>query len=213
MADPRRRSPLAHRDAIKSASGACEMSERPLRGKLVLRGDADIIGGAVQSATGAALPTTPNRSAQSGDTYVFWIGPDEWWFVTGREQETALAQALARAMTGTHHQLVDVTDYHTTVRISGPKARETLMKLTTLDLHPRGFEKGQVAGSMFGHAQAVLHQTAGDDEDDGPTFEIHVRASMADYLWCLLAEAGRPFGMPEQPSAVIVPIHHEARNT
>ncbi len=71
------------------------------------------------------------------------------------------------------------------------------MKLTTLDIHRREFQVGQVAGSMFGHASAWLWLT-GESDDDGPSFRLIVRWSMADYLWCLLAECGREWGMPEE---------------
>ena len=37
------------------------------------------------------------------------------------------------------------------------------------------------------------------------TFSLFVRWSMADYLWCTVADAGREWGMPEQ-----VPVKGEA---
>ena len=55
-----------------------------------------------------------------------------------------------------HHQLVDVSDYYTIIEVAGPKAREALMKLTTLDLHPRAFKPGMVTGSVFGRANAMI---------------------------------------------------------
>jgi hypothetical protein len=33
---------------------------------------------------------------------------------------------------------------------------------------------------------------------DAPDFDLIIRRSHADYLWCLLALAGREFGLPEQ---------------
>ncbi len=70
------------------------------------------------------------------------------------------------------------------------------MKLTTLDVHPRAFAEGEVTGTNFGHATAIIWLVT--DEKNGPVFRLVVRWSFADYLWCLLAEAGREWGMPEQ---------------
>ena len=84
------------------------------------------------------------------------------------------------------------------IEVSGPKARAALMKLTTLDLHPRAFKAAMAAGSMFGRTHATLWQVADDATEGGPLFRLIVRWSMADYLWCLVADAGREWGMPEQ---------------
>ena len=86
----------------------------------------------------------------------------------------------------------------TAIDLAGPKARGMLMKLTTLDMDRSAFTEGEVAGSNFGAAQATLWQTASDEEKGGPVFRLFVRRSMADYLWCLLAEAGFEWGMPRQ---------------
>jgi heterotetrameric sarcosine oxidase gamma subunit len=71
------------------------------------------------------------------------------------------------------------------------------MKFTTLDLHPRAFKAGMAAGSMFGRAHATLWQVTDDAAEGGSHFRLIVRWSMADYLWCLIADAAREFGTPE----------------
>jgi sarcosine oxidase subunit gamma len=40
-----------------------------------------------------------------------------------------------------------------------------------------------------------------DTSVGGPAFRIFIRWSMADYLWCALADAGREWGVPEQQPA------------
>ena len=72
------------------------------------------------------------------------------------------------------------------------------MKLTTLDLHPRAFRAGMVTGSVFGRANATIWQPLDDAAEGGPAFRLFIRWSMADYLWCLIADAGREWGVPEQ---------------
>ena len=92
-----------------------------------------------------------------------------------------------------HHQLVDVSDYYTVIEVAGAQARELLMKLTTLDLHPRAFRPGMVAGGTSG---APMRRSGRPAMRTGgrPVFRLFVRWSMADYLWCLLAECGPRMG-------------------
>jgi heterotetrameric sarcosine oxidase gamma subunit len=201
MADsiaPERRSPLAHRSSIAAERDAVRLAEVPFLTKHVLRVDPEIGGEAVKSALGLELPQEPLTSSRSDEVTCLWLGPDEW-MIAGEDNGVAadLAEALAQELGETHHQLADVSDYYTVIEVAGPRARDALMKLTTLDIHPRALQVGQVTGSIFGHANAWLWLT-GESEDDGPAFRLIVRWSMADYLWCLLADCSREWGMPEE---------------
>lgn len=198
MTDERRNSSLAHREAIEAPDGAAALCEKAHLGKIILRAGAEAAGPAVKKAAGADLPVTPNTSSGMKSGSILWLGPDEWLLLTGPGEEQALMDALSQALAGSHHQLVDVTDQHTVIELSGAKAREMLMKLTTLDLHPSQFKPGDVAGSMFGNTVATLYMTEGGRKGGTPAFGLIVRGSFADYLWCLLAQAGREFGLPEQ---------------
>ncbi len=197
-ARPGRRSPLYHRARIEGEGGAIRIGERPFLGKAILRADRDQAVGPLSEAFGLGLPFDPMTSSTGEAVSFLWLGPDEWMIVTEPEEADACFGRAERALAGLHHQLVAVGDYYTLIEVSGPSARETLMKLTTLDLHPRAFKPGMVAGSMFGRTQATLWQVADDAEEGGPLFRLIVRWSMADYLWCLIANAAREFGLPEQ---------------
>ena len=186
---PERRSPLAHRSPIAAERDAVRLAEIPFLTKHILRVDRETGAAAVKSALGLDLPQEPLTISRSNDTACLWLGPDEWMIVGGDN--------VAVDFGDNHHQIADVSDYYTVIEISGRRARDALMKLTTLDIHPRAFQVGQVAGSVFGHANAWLWLT-GESDDDGPVFRLIVRWSMADYLWCLLAECSREWGMPEE---------------
>lgn len=196
MPSPARRSPLHHRSRIVASDGAARLVEHPFLGKLVLRGDPQSISDAALAIAGVSPPVDTCTSTRSGETAMLWIGPDERWIITAPETEAGMAADLERRLAGVRHQIVDVTDYYTAIELAGPRARDMLMKLTTLDLHPRAFNEGTVAGSMFGRTQATLWLR--EEGPEGPEFILLVRASTADYLWCLLAEAGREYGMPGQ---------------
>jgi sarcosine oxidase subunit gamma len=176
----------AERDVVR-------LAEIPFLAKHILRIDPEIGAAAVKEALGLDLPQEPLTGSRFNDTACLWLGPDEWMIIGEDDRTRGLPKALAK----THFQITDVSDYYTVIEVSGPRARDALMKLTTLDIHPREFRVGQVAGSVFGHANAWLWLT-GDSDDDGPAFWLIVRWSMADYLWCLLAECGREWGMPEE---------------
>ncbi len=126
----------------------------------------------------------------AGDAAALWLGPDEW----------LLVEALPVALEG-HHQVVEVGDYYTAIEVAGTPARTLLAKLITLDLHRRAFPLGGVAGTLLAKAPVWLWCT-GDD-----AFLVLVRRSLADYAWCLLADAGREWGLPAEAPIGRVTLH------
>ena len=74
------------------------------------------------------------------------------------------------------------------------------MKLATLDLHSRAFSPGDVSSSLFGKAMAWIYLEPQEDSVED-LFVLTVRWSMADYLWCALAQAAREFGV-SQPQPI-----------
>jgi len=188
-----RQSPLAHRALETRASdeagaAALAMTERRFSAKIGLRGEPDP--DAVKRATGVALPGEPNTVAEGNNLVALWLGPQEWLVVGPPEAETGLAAALGEAVEGSGAAVVDVTEGRTVIRIAGPMARDVLSMGCPLDLHPRVFGPGRCAQSFLGRSSVILHQV-----DDGPTFDIYVERSQADYLWLWLETAARPYGV------------------
>jgi sarcosine oxidase, subunit gamma len=194
-----RRSALAHRVAL-SGDGAA-LAERPFEGKLILRGGLAHIGAGAEKVLGAGLPDAVYGTSTSARATAQWLGPDEWLLVTAPGGEDSLAADFGKALANQHHQVADVTDYYTTIELAGPHAREMLMKVCTVDFHPRAFKRGMGVTCNVGRATPFLRQT-GDE-----AFDIVIRISMADYLWCLLAEAGHEWGLPEQNPKGQVKLH------
>jgi heterotetrameric sarcosine oxidase gamma subunit len=200
---PYRRSPLFHRPPIQGEAGALRLEELPFVGKFILRVDPAIAADPLQTSCGIELPVEPLSSANAGTAALLWLGPDEWMLVTAADDASARSASVRAALAGLHHQLVAVGDYYTIIEIAGSKAREALMKLTPLDLHPRAFRPGMVTGSVFGRANATIWLPRTDSAEEA--FRLFIRWSMADYLWCLIADAGREWGVPQQ-----VPLKGEA---
>lgn len=102
-----------------------------------------------------------------------------------------------------HCHADDVGDYYTQIAIQGPKAAETLQKLTDVDLSTiknYWFKHGTVCGLM----NTMVART-GYTAEDG--FEIYVPSDVAtsERVWNEVTEAGKEFG--------IAPCGLGARNT
>ena len=95
---------------------------------------------------------------------------------------------LLAAFATTHAAATDVTEARTVIVLSGPRARELLMKGVSLDLHPRLFGPGHCAQTGLAGANIILRQL-----DDRPTYDIHVLDSFAEHLWQWLEGAAREY--------------------
>lgn len=201
--DPRRRSPLAHRQPIGTAD-TLHLSELPFWGLLSVRGDPVAVGPAVREVLGIDLPGAVKATAGAGGVTALWQSPDEWLLVTEPGREGEVQARLTDALAGRHHQLVDLSDYDTIVTVAGPAARAALAKLIALDLHPRALAAGQAVSTLL--AKATVRLWLVQDGEVGPAFRLIVRRSHADYVWCLLADAGRQWGLPPQEPIGRVPL-------
>jgi sarcosine oxidase subunit gamma len=141
---------------------------------------------------GLDLPTTPSTYVSNDTLTVIWMGPQEW-LITAATRSAAELEAQLRAAVGEHGgAAIDVSAQRTTLRLSGPDARDLLTKGCSLDLHPKVFTKGTAAQSMLGLAAVVLIAL----DDAGTDYRILVRASFARYLADWLIDAAEEFGVP-----------------
>ena len=176
------------------------MSEQPYRGIVGVRakpGDTAVMA-ALEAAIGFALPQAANTTTASADALALWLGPDEWWIVNpgpAPESGPTLAATLRTAMAGRRGAVTDVSESRTCVRISGPRARDLLCKGMPLDLHSRAFATGRCAQSHLAKAGVLLHLVADKGGLDGPTFELYVLRSFAEYLWLWLEDAAAEYGL------------------
>ncbi len=173
------------------AEGQLILAELTPPGQVNLRCDAQdpraarAVGGVLQ----CLLPVNANTVQSAAEVTVLWLGPDEWLILTAPGQEGALIARLREALGGLHAAVTDVTGNRALLRLSGPQARETLLKGCTLDLHPRGFRPGQCAQTLLARAGIILHQ-----RDDAPTYDILPRRSFAEYVWLWLSDAMAEYG-------------------
>jgi len=203
MTAPFATSPLAHRTPLV-AGRAASLNEVPQLGLVSLRGAPSEIGSGAEPVLGTALPQGPAGTAQAQGNFVIWLGPDEWLIVTPPEGETAVAAGLERRLADTHFQAVVLSDYYTAIDVGGDNAWQLLAKLIAFDLHPRAFVPGMAVATLCAkaHVWIWLHEKKG-----AHLFRLFIRRSHADYLWCLLSEAGREWGLEPQDPVGRVALH------
>ena len=171
------------------------LAERAPPAQLALRGSAssDDFRRGVSAALGLELPTDPRSSASRDGEAILALGPDEWLVVLPMEVASERVESLGGALSGTHHALVDVTHSRTIMGLSGPHARDVLMKATNVDVHPRAFSAGQCIQAHLARCHMLLHQL-----DDSPAYDIYVHRSFAAYAWTWLLDAAGEYGIEVQ---------------
>ncbi len=137
------------------------------------------------------------------DVIVHKLSPNDYLIVINagtREKDFNWVRSNVRAF---ECHANDYSDYYTQLAIQGPKAAETLAKLTKVDLSTiKGYWFKW--GTVCGLANTLIARTGYTGEDG---FEIYVPADVAtsERVWNEVLEAGREFG--------ILPCGLGARNT
>lgn len=135
----------------------------------------------VAQALGLALPTQACTTVANDALRLVWVGPDDW-FVIGEKGRAATMEArLRQALAGQHFAVTDVSSGYTVLHLSGAPVREVLAQGCPLDLHPRAFQPGSAAGSVFFKASVWLWET-----EAAPVYEVLVRNSFQRYVWLML---------------------------
>jgi sarcosine oxidase subunit gamma len=118
------------------------------------------------------LPGAGHATTGGGVTAI-WVQADGWYLHAPRAGEGALAARLAASCAGLA-AVDDQSHGRTTLRLSGPRAREILARGCRLDLHPREFGPGRATTTMVGHISCLVHQT-----EAAPAYELTVFSTLA----------------------------------
>jgi aminomethyltransferase len=138
------------------------------------------------------------------DVILHKLGDNDYLIVINagtRQKDISWVRSVVGSMSGVH--VMDVSDYYTQIAIQGPKAKDTLQKLTGVDLTPiknYWFTWGTVCG-----LHNVLIARTGYTGEDG--FEIYVPSDepTSARVWGEVLSAGEEFG--------VMPCGLGARNT
>ena len=143
------------------------------------------------TAAGFALGMAINRCTAAGDRLAARLGPDEWLLCAPLGEAAAIESAVAPALAGTPHALVDISHRYAALAIGGAQAATVLAAGCPLDLHPAAFGVGQATRTLFGKAEIVLWRL------DATAWRVECARSFAPYVWAFLGEAAREFA-PEE---------------
>jgi sarcosine oxidase subunit alpha len=136
------------------------------------------------------------------DGVIARLAPEHFYFTTTTTGSATVYRELTRlnAMWRMEVGIVNVTGHYAAINLAGPKSREVLARLTTLDLSEASFpylgaREAEVAGLPARLLRVGFVGELG--------YEIHVPASGAVHLWDALMREGaahgiRPFGVEAQ---------------
>lgn len=137
------------------------------------------------------------------DGVVVRTGEDEFYFTTSSNRAGATVEWLRfhTRYDGWDYNLVNLTDALASINVAGPNARRVLGKITAADLSDEAFPYLGCREIEVGEGVAARCLRLGFVGE--LSYELHVRASYARYVWDLLWEAGseygiRPFGLEAQ---------------
>jgi sarcosine oxidase subunit gamma len=153
-------------------------------GRLSLRGRPEVLI-AAGTAFQLALPDQACRAAEGDARAALWLGPDERLLLVQGEIWTRVSAALASALAGMPHSLVDISQRQVALHIGGERASALLNAGCPLDLHLQAFPVGMCTRTLLAKAPIVLWRTAAEE------FHLEVWRSLALYVRGLLSEVAR----------------------
>jgi sarcosine oxidase subunit alpha len=125
---------------------------------------------------------------------VLRLRPDHVLLLTPPGHEGQVAEALERALSqapGCAH-LTNVTSALSAFALVGPRAREVLAKLTSLDLRPHAFPDGACAQGGLAKVHAIILR---QDWRLLPAYRLLVGREHGEYVWEVICEAGAEFSL------------------
>lgn len=169
---------------------------------LVRKGRTAALATRVRDRFGIELPGDARRAA-ARDIAFAGIGRGAWLASNERAGE-GFALALRHEL-GDLASVSDQSDGYAALRLSGPKARATLQKLVSIDLHPAVFMPGHVAATLAAHMSINLWRLE-DTADGSAVFELTVFRSLSHSLWHALANSAAEFGLVVRSPITPAPV-------
>jgi len=183
----------AGRHGVKeSAAGLtmAELSDFELVQVMARRGQWSAVAQACAEGYGKAAPAKPQAVSAEGALLV-WSGPDQFLALSRRGEGSAMERA--RLAFAGMASLSEQSDGRSLIDISGPRAREMLAKVCSLDLHPAVFPVGAAAATSIDHTSVNLWR--GEDSSGEPVFHLLAFATFAESLWHTLLDSGAEYGI------------------
>ncbi|MDE1570617.1 sarcosine oxidase subunit gamma [Aquabacter sp. P-9] len=165
---------------------AASIAPLPPAARYVLRLD-PTRAASIGSAGGFDL-SGPINSCRSTDTgLAARLGPDEWLLIA-RDADEAAGRAVAGALAGTHHSLVEAGHRNVGIAVAGAQAATVLNAGCALDLSDAAFPAGSATRTLLGKAEIVLLRPGTEH-----IYRVECWRSFATYVHGFLTEAALEF--------------------
>lgn len=176
---------------MAAARKSVALADSSPHGKVQIEGDA--AEAALKAAFGVA-PATIGSGASTSAGHLYRLRRDVFYMSTGPGgEQRAIEQVEAAARQAS--LFVTVTDLSqglTDIRLIGPRAREVLSKVCALDFAPDKFPDQIIQQTSLAKTKQMLLRR---DFGALPAFQIIGAQSLAAYVWEVLMEAGKEFGV------------------
>ncbi len=163
---------------------ALRLTDLPARTRLILRGRAAAIEAAA-APLGFALPMQACRAVTVGERSALWLGPDEWLILAAASDP--VGAAMAQALRGHAHALVDVSHRQCAIELSGGAVADVLNAGCPLDLDATAFPVGMCTRTVLARSEIVLWRVGAE------VFRLEVVRSFVAYVRGFLLEAARDY--------------------
>ena len=181
--------------SLVSAAGAVvptlTIADESAHGKLLLEGDR--AASVIFTAIGVPAPST-GLSVACEEGRVYALRPDLFFVATSPGMETELVDRVraAAADAGGLVIVTDVTSGRAHIRVTGSVCRQLLPKLCGLDFGEHSFRDGCAKISSLAKTTQLILRC---DRDGVLSFSIVGGRSLGAYVWDMMLQAGREWGI------------------
>jgi len=182
--------PAAEAAALRAGAGLADISQI---------GKIQIEGAQAAAMLAAALDGAPQSVGEhvlvtAGDLYC--LRPDMYFLSVQPGSEAGVVPSLAAAAAG-RADLVTVTDVThglAGIELVGPRALDVMTRVCGLDFSDAAFPNQSARQSSVAKTRQLITRR-GHDRGRLPAYTLFGARSLAAYVWGVLLEAGRPFGL------------------
>ncbi len=162
------------------------VQKSPQTGMLTLRADLSNkkTQACIKKLFGIAVPDTGRINVKE-EYAVAWMSPDELLLLMPMESVQSVNLQLSKALNGSHHLLVQVSDARSIFTISGEDATEVLAKLTPADVSHRAFGPGTIRRSRLAQVPVAFWQ------NENQEITLVCFRSVSEYVLGLLKNAAQ----------------------
>ena len=192
---------------IDTARRSVALADETANGKLTVEGDrADALVNTAFDLPALAI----NMGCTTESDYIFRLRKDLFFISTPPEGEDRALKKLTGATkaAGEFVTITDVTHGRAEIRVVGPASQALLRKVCGLDFHSAEFPNGAAKQtSLAKTAQLIVRRDIGEL----PAFSVIGVRSLSAYLWDIIVEAGREFGITPIGRAALQALNEEGK--